>query len=190
MRRQNTRYFTADEKKKLLNFLERNFKAKRSEFLYKLMFATGLRLREAANLNVEDVDGKETLTIIGKGKKVREVPLSKSIRIEIEKYLFWKLENAESISPLAPLFISQRQGKRLCPRGIQYDLDKWVKLAGLEGKYSPHALRHTVGFELMRKTGNIRQVQEFLGHSFVTTTQIYTHVTKEELRNCAELLII
>ncbi len=65
-----------------------------------------------------------------------------------------------------------------------------VKLAGLEGKYSPNALRHTVGFELMRKTKNIRQVQEFLGHSFVTTTQIYTHVTKKELQESAELLTI
>ncbi len=189
MKRQRIRYFTAEEKKKLLSFLEQHSDAKRAEFLYKLMFTTGLRLREVSNLNVCDVDEKETLTVIGKGKKVREIPLSNSIRKEIKSYLFCKLENGEDIFPSSPLFISRKR-QRLGCRAIQHDLDKWVKLAGLEGKYSPHALRHTVGVELMRKTGNIRQVQEYLGHSFVTTTQIYTHVTKEELRNCAELLII
>jgi integrase/recombinase XerC len=94
----------------------------------------------------------------------------------------------EDISPDAPLFIS-RKHRRIGSRGVQHDLDKWVQRAGLEGKYSPHALRHTVGFELMRGTKNIRQVQEFLGHRFITTTQIYTHVTKDELRECAELLV-
>lgn len=189
MRRQRIRYFTSQEKEKLLTYLEQNFEAKRSEFLYKLMFATGLRLREAAGLNVGDVDGREMLAIVGKGKKFREIPLSSSIRKEIKNFLLWKFENGEDVRNDAPLFISKKR-QRFGPRGIQHDLDKWVKLAGLEGKYSPHALRHTVGFELMRKTGNIRQVQEFLGHNYVTTTQIYTHVTKEELRNCAELLQI
>ncbi len=189
MKRQRIRYFAAEEKKKLLTYLEQHPNAKRSEFLYKLMFATGLRLRETSNLNVGDIDGREMLTIIGKGKKVREIPLSSFIRREIQAYLFWKFENGEDATLTAPLFISQKN-RRFGPRGIQHDLDKWIKLAGVEGKYSPHALRHTVGFELMRKTGNIRQVQEFLGHSFVTTTQIYTHVTKEELKNCAELLQI
>ena len=75
------------------------------------------------------------------------------------------------------------------PWCAQQDLNQWVKWAGLEGKYSPHALRHTVGFDLIRKTNNIRKVQEFLGHRSITTTQIYTHITKDELRECAELLI-
>ena len=189
MKRQRIRYFTAEDKNKFLTKLKYNYDAKRSEFLYKLMFATGLRLHEAANLNVGDVDGREMLVVVGKGSKIREIPLSNAIRHEVKQYLFWKFENLESVASEAPLFIS-RKHRRLGLRGIQHDLDKWVKRAGLEGKYSPHALRHTVGVELMRKTKNIRQVQEFLGHSYVTTTQIYTHVTKEELRNCAELLAI
>ncbi len=189
MKRQGIQYFTAEEKKKLLTYLTYNYNAKRSAFLYRLMFATGLRLHEVSNLNVGNVDGKETLVVLGKGSKIREIPLSTAIQKEIKEFLLWKLDEGESVASDAPLFVS-RKNRRFGPRGIQHDLDKWVKLAGLEGKYSPHALRHTVGVELMRKTNNIRQVQEFLGHSFVTTTQIYTHVTKEELRNCAELLNI
>lgn len=187
MRRQRVRYFTAEEKKKFLTYLESHPAAKRAEFLYKLMFVTGLRLHEAVNLNIGDISGKERLDIIGKGDKQRDIPLSKAIQAEIGKFLVWKQAQGESVLAEAPLFISRKR-RRLGCRAIQHDLDKWVKSAGLEGKYSPHALRHTVGFELMRKTKNIRQVQEFLGHSFVTTTQIYTHVTKEELRECAELL--
>ena len=189
MKRQRVRYFTSEDKIKFLTFLENHPAAKRAEFLYKLMFVTGLRLHEAVNLNVRDIAGKARLDIIGKGNKQREIPLSLAIRDEITKFLAWKQANGEAVAADAPLFISRKR-RRLGCRGVQHDLDKWVKLAGLEGKYSPHALRHTVGFELMRKTKNIRQVQEFLGHSFVTTTQIYTHVTKEELQECAELLSI
>jgi len=189
MKRQNTRYFTGKEKGTLLRFLEKRRDARRAEMLYKLMFATGLRLQETVSLNVGDVQGKDLIAMIGKGDKLREIPLSKAIQAKIEKYLAWKNRKGEDLTIEAPLFVS-RKGGRLSRRAVQWDLHLWVKRAGLEGKYSPHALRHTVGFELMRKTRNIRQVQEFLGHSSITTTQIYTHVTKEELRHCAELLDI
>lgn len=155
MRRQRVRYFTAEEKNQFLTFLERHPEAKRAEFLYKLMFAPGLRLHEAVKLNVGDVFGKERLDLIGKRNKQREIPLSRAIREEIGKFLTWKKERKEGLSPDAPLFISRKR-RRLGCRAVQHDLDKWVKLAGLGGKYSPHALRHTVGFELMQKTKNIR----------------------------------
>lgn len=189
MKRQNKRYFTGTEKTTFLRFLEKRRDARRAETLYKLMFATGLRIGETISLNVGDVQGKNLIAIIGKGDKLREIPLSKAIQTKIDQFLSWKKRKGESLAPDAPLFYSRKHG-RLTNRAIQFDLDRWVKRAGLEGKYSPHALRHTVGFELMRKTRNIRQVQEFLGHSSITTTQIYTHVTKEELRQCAELLDI
>lgn len=192
MKRQRAKYFSPEEKTKLLDFLQKNFQnklARRSDFMYKLMFTTGLRLAETTHLNVGDVRDKTILIIIGKGNKEREIPLSTAIREEIRNFIEWKKGIEEDISSGAPLFIS-RKHRRIGSRAVQHDLDKWIKLAGIEGKYSPHALRHTVGFELMRKTKNIRQVQEFLGHRFVTTTQIYTHVTKDELRECAELLTI
>lgn len=191
MKRQRIKYFSPEEKKKLLDFIQKHYPdklAKRSGFMYKLMFSTGLRLAETVHLNVVDVKDHSFLTIVGKGNKEREIPLSFAIQEEIRGFLEWKRLNGEIIAPDAPLFIS-RKNRRIGSRGVQHDLDKWVRMAGLEGKYSPHALRHTVGFELMRGTKNIRQVQEFLGHRFITTTQIYTHVTKDELRTCAEMLV-
>ena len=156
--------------------------------MYKLMFSTGLRLAETTQLNVADVRDRSVLIVLGKGDKERDIPLSTAIQEEIRHFLDWKRMNDEDVSPDAPLFIS-RKHRRIGSRGVQHDLDKWVSGAGLEGKYSPHALRHTVGFDLIRKTNNIRKVQEFLGHRSITTTHIYTHITKDELRECAELLI-
>ena len=152
MKRQRIKYFSPEEKKKLLDFIQKHYPdklAKRSGFMYKLMFSTGLRLSEAVHLNVGDVKDHSFLTIIGKGNKEREIPLSLAIQKEIREFLEWKKVNSEDLTPEAPLFIS-RKHRRIGSRGVQHDLDKWVRRAGLEGKYSPHALRHTVGFELMR----------------------------------------
>jgi integrase/recombinase XerC len=191
MKRQRVKYFSPEEKRKLLDVIQKHYPnkiAQRSGFMYKLMFSTGLRLAETIHLNAGDLKDRSILVVIGKGNKEREIPLSLAIREEIRRFLDWKRMNDEDISPEAPLFIS-RKHRRIGSRGVQHDLDKWVCLAGLEGRYSPHALRHTVGFDLIRGTNNIRKVQEFLGHRSISTTQLYTHITKDELRECAELLI-
>ena len=92
--------------------------------------------------------------------------------------------NDEDMASEAPLFISRKR-RRIGSRGVQHDLEKWVRLAGLEGRYSPHALRHTVGFELIRGTNNIRKVQEFLGHADPRMTSRYAHVVDMPKRNPA-----
>lgn len=191
MKRQRVKYFSPEEKRKLLDVIQKHYPnklAQRSGFMYKLMFSTGLRLAETIHLNVGDLKDRSILVVIGNGNKEREIPLSLTIQNEIRQFLDWKRMNDEDISPEAPLFIS-RKHRRIGSRGVQHDLEKWVQLAGLEGRYSPHALRHTVGFDLIRGTNNIRKVQEFLGHRSISTTQLYTHITKDELRECAELLV-
>src|SRR5512137_1027815 len=129
MKRQNRRYFTGEEKAKFLRFLEKRRDARRAEMLYKLMFATGLRIRETLNLNIGDVQGKDLIAIIGKGNKLREIPLSKAIQTKIDQFLRWKKRKGESLAPEAPLFYSRKHG-RLTNRAIQFDLDRWVKRAG------------------------------------------------------------
>ncbi len=189
MKRQGIKYLTGDEKRQLLKTLSVRTDARRSYMMYDLMLATGLRLSEAVNLTVRDVQGRTNLEIVGKGTKVREIPLNKAIQEHLAAFLRWKAWRKESLEPEAPLFVS-RNHRRMSPRQVQRDLPKWLRLAGIEGHYSPHALRHTVGTELMRKTGNIRVVQEYLGHADISTTQVYTHVTKEELGAAAELLAV
>lgn len=192
-KRNSIRYLTYEEKKQLLKHLADSRSAWRDYFMFDLMLNTGLRLSEAVSLNVSDVFNgyapRESLEIKGKGDRIRQIPLNKAIREHIAGYLRHKKAQREDTGPLSPLFIS-RVGRRITKRAVQFNFDRCVKVCGIEGKYSPHALRHTVGTELMRKTGNIRKVQEFLGHKFVSTTQIYTGITKEDLVECSELLTV
>jgi len=193
MKRQGIRYFTDEQKKNLLSILKDSKSAWRSYFMYSLMLHTGLRLSETTSLNVGDLyngyNAKKYLTIKGKGEKVREIPLNNEIRRQIEGFITQKKRKKEVILPTSPLFIS-RNKRRITNRAVQLDFDTWVRRAGLEGKFSPHSLRHTVGTTLLRRTGNIRLVQEFLGHSFVSTTQRYTHITKDDLQAGAEALAV
>jgi len=189
MKRQGIKYLTVEEKRCLLRALRLRKDAARAYAMYDLMLATGLRLSETVALNVGDVLRHAALEIRGKGDKARAVPLNKAIREHVEDYIAWKRRHGQSVEPDAPLFLS-RNHRRITPRQVQRDLEKWLHEAGIEGHYSPHALRHTVGTELLRKTGNIRVVQEFLGHADISTTQVYTHVTREELAGAAELLAV
>ncbi|MDD5129730.1 MAG: tyrosine-type recombinase/integrase [Candidatus Omnitrophica bacterium] len=194
MAKRNTiRYLTSEQKKQFLKTLADSRKAWRDYCMFDLMLNTGLRLSETINLNAKDVhngySSKEVLEIKGKGDRIRQIPLNKDIRAHIDKYIRQRKAKDEGFSLSEPLFLS-RNNKRITQRAVQLNLNKWVSESGLEGRYSPHCLRHTVGTELMRKCGNIRKVQEFLGHKFVSTTQIYTGVTKEDLAECAELLSV
>ena len=192
-KRNSNRYFTYEQKKRFLKTLADSRKGWRDYFLFGLMLNTGLRLSEAIGLNVGDVfngyTAKEYLEVNGKGNKIRSISLNKAIQEHIETYVRQKKHRKEDAGLTDPLFLS-RNSRRITARAVQLNFDIWVKEAGIDGKFSPHCLRHTVGTELMKKTGNIRKVQEFLGHKFVSTTQIYTGVTKEDLKECSDLLSI
>jgi len=187
--RQGFKYLTADQRDDFKKTLRLRKDAARSDAMYNIALNTALRLKELAGLNVGDVQGKSTLEIIGKGTKIRSIPLNKSIREHIEAFLHWKARQGEGLAPDAPLFIS-RKGNRISRRAIERDFDKWVKIAGIEGHYSPHCLRHTVATKLLDKTNNLRLVQEFLGHSDISTTQVYTHIRKEQVQEASELLSV
>jgi integrase/recombinase XerC len=192
-KRNSIRYLTYEQKKRLLKTLADSRKAWRDYFMFDLMLSTGLRLSETVGLNIKDVhDGyssREVLEVNGKGGMVRQIPLNKGIRTHADRYISRRKRMDKGFSLADPLFLS-RSGHRIMQRAVQLNFDKWIEVAGIEGKYSPHCLRHTVGTELMRKTNNLRKVQMFLGHRYVSTTQIYTHVTKEDLAECAELLTV
>lgn len=192
-KRNSIRYLTYEQKKMFLKTLADSKRAWRDYFMFHLMLATGLRLSETVALDAKDVfngyKANAVLEIKGKGDRIRQIPLNREIRGHIESYLMQLKRRNKEFTFLSPLFLS-RNKRRITQRAVQLNLDKWIKESGIEGKYSPHSLRHTVGTELMRKTNNIRKVQEFLGHKFVSTTQIYTGITKEDLAECAELLAI
>lgn len=190
MKRLRIRYFKEADKTKLLNTLRLRKDAVRQYFMFRLMLSTGLRVNETRNLNVGDVDqGKTKLIIRGKMQLLGEIPLKAEIREHIVEYLSWKARNGEALTPDAPLFVSQKKG-RITTRQIQRDLDTWTEIAGIEGKYSPHSLRHTYGTEIQRKGKDIRVTQDLMRHRSISSTQIYLHVTDEQRNRAIDLLTV
>ncbi|PIR98415.1 MAG: hypothetical protein COT88_01795 [Candidatus Colwellbacteria bacterium CG10_big_fil_rev_8_21_14_0_10_41_28] len=159
-----------------------SLKALRDRAILETLFSTGLRVSELCSLNrFVNIDRGE-LTIRGKGEKLRIVFLSERARKAIKEYLDKRMDAEEA------MFISISRGKepkvlgRIIPRTIQRLVNKYARAAGIPDKITPHQLRHQFATDLLLNGADIRSVQELLGHSNISTTQIYTHITNKELR--------
>ena len=153
----------------------------RDKAILELFYATGIRLSELVGLNLNSINRYENLIkVSGKGKKERIVPIGNQAKKALEKYI--KKRKIEWNSNL-PLFISKSK-KRLSPRAIQKRLKKYLRdvLGSYEGS-SPHTLRHTFGTHLLDNDADIRSIQELLGHSSISSTQIYTKVNPQKIKN-------
>jgi len=166
----------------------------RDKAILELLFSTGLRVSELAKLQKEHVNlKKDEFTVRGKGKKSRVVFLSEQARYWIKKYL----DVRKDMNPF--LFVShdkrtksnkrvkggklEDDDKPITPRSIQRAVQKYARAAGITKPVTPHTLRHSYATDLLQSGADIRSVQSMLGHSSITTTQIYTHITDKELRN-------
>ena len=149
----------------------------RDKTLFILIYATGLRINEALQLNIIDVENKNYIRIIGKGGKVREVPLIEKAILSIEKLLN---TNKDKKLQNSPLFISNK-GKRLSARQVQKTMEEIRGKLSLPNSVTPHALRHSFATHLLDKGVDLRTLQELLGHSSLSTTQGYTAVSVEKL---------
>jgi integrase/recombinase XerC len=144
-----------------------------------VLYGAGLRVSELCGLNIVSVDFRQgLLRVWGKGRKERIVPLH---RRGLEAVQLWIADAREEVmrphSPLEALFFNRR-GNRLGPRDVRRILDNRVA----RGHVHPHALRHTYATHLLEGGADLRVVQELLGHESLTTTQIYTHVSKSRLQ--------
>lgn len=156
----------------------------RDKAILEMLFSTGLRVSELAGLTKDMVNLKhEEFTVRGKGDKPRVVFLSNQSRFWLEQYF----AKRRDMSPY--LFVSHdRAGKGreydggLTPRSIQRIVEHYARVAGITKRITPHTVRHTFATDLLRNGADIRSVQTMLGHSSITTTQIYTHITDERLR--------
>ncbi len=161
--------------------------ALRDKAILELFFSTGLRVSELVKLSKEDINLKrDEFSIRGKGGKTRVVFVSEQARHWIKRYLAAR----KDMNP--HLFVShdKRTGKAesqddqpITPRSAQRIVKKWSKVAGITKPVTPHTLRHSYATDLLQNGADIRSVQSMLGHSSITTTQIYTHITDKELRN-------
>lgn len=150
------------------------------------LFSTGMRVSELCSLDRNKIDTtRGELSIRGKGSKIRVVFLSDDAKEDISKYLSKRsdIDEALFIRISKTKTFSKDDNLRLTPRSIQRIVGKYATKAGIMGKnVSPHTLRHSYATDLLRNGADIRSVQSMLGHSSVTTTQIYTHVTDKQLR--------
>ncbi len=149
----------------------------RNKSILMLLYGCGLRISEALNLNFEDINENDYLIIKGKGNKERMVPLMDYVKNDIENYMH---ECPKNFMKDDPLFVGKRLD-RLSPRIIQYVLEKIRHNLSLPETATPHALRHSFATHLLNSGGDLRTIQELLGHSSLSTTQKYTKVETEKL---------
>jgi integrase/recombinase XerC len=149
-----------------------------------LFYSSGLRLNEVVTLTISDLDlSRGYVRVFGKGAKERLVPLGGSAKRTITEYLAGvrPVLAARSNAPPKNVFLNYR-GTRLSGRSIQRLFDKYILRLALQRKVSPHTLRHTFATHLLENGADLRVVQELLGHVDLSSTQIYTHLTKERIR--------
>ncbi|MEI9990552.1 MAG: tyrosine recombinase XerC [Rhizomicrobium sp.] len=151
--------------------------ARRDAALLTLLYGAGLRISEALSLRRGDVPLAPSLTIFGKGRKERVVPMLESVRAAIAAY-------ADAIpftgAKDAPLFLSRR-GKPMSPREAQLLMERLRGALGLSERATPHAMRHSFATHLLANGGDLRAVQELLGHASLSTTQTYTEIDTKKL---------
>ncbi|MFT4176583.1 MAG: tyrosine recombinase [Luteolibacter sp.] len=148
----------------------------RDAAILELFYSSGLRISELISLDVKDLDFiGETVKVLGKGSKQRIVPLGGPALQAIQRY-----RQAAAITN-GPLFLSVR-GTRITQQAIDLLLKKYLKLSSIPFTISPHKLRHSFATHLLDAGADLRSVQSLLGHASLSTTQIYTHVTKERLK--------
>jgi len=147
--------------------------------MFELMYSSGLRLAELVNIDLVDLDlSVGQVRVTGKGGKVRDLPVGEQAVDAINKWLGYRraLPGADDRA----VFLSAR-GKRIAPRTVQMRLKKLAETQGLERDCYPHMLRHSFASHLLESSGDLRAVQELLGHADISTTQIYTHLDFQHL---------
>lgn len=165
---------------------------KRDKAILELFFSTGLRVSELCKLKIENINlkkdhrngGASEFTVRGKGAKLRVVFLSDEAKRWLSEYLGAR----HDLSPY--LFVShdkaasgRKEQVGLSPRSVQRLVQKYAKVAGITKEVTPHTMRHSYATDLLMNGADIRSVQAMLGHSSITTTQVYTHITDQQLRD-------
>jgi tyrosine recombinase XerC len=151
------------------------------------LYSTGIRVSELVGLDENNVDFfAGMIKVQGKGKKERLVPIGSHAMKAINEYVDSKSKSNKNekkkVSRSEPLFLN-KFGGRLTARSVARSLDKYLKMSGVNLLTSPHTFRHSFATHLLDKGADLRSVQEMLGHSSLSTTQIYTHITTERLKN-------
>ena len=170
-----------DQAAQLVEIDDKGPLAIRDKAILELMYSSGLRMSELVMLDIDSLDlADAVVTVVGKGKKTRAIPIGKQARKAIQKWL--KIRTGMANDDELAAFVSQR-GSRISRRSIQQRLKQWAIKQGLTNHVSPHMLRHSFASHLLESSGDLRAVQELLGHADISTTQVYTHLDFQHLAN-------
>lgn len=171
----------ADLVQRLLDFKPKGIIEIRDKALAELLYSSGLRLSEVCQLEVQDLDLKErTCRVLGKGNKTRIVPVGKKAIQAIRDWMIYRSELKASKETSTDAIFLNNKGNRISARSIQLRLEKLCLQRGIPG-INPHMLRHSFASHVLESSGDLRAVQEMLGHSDIGTTQIYTKLDFQHL---------
>ncbi len=153
----------------------------RDHAILELFYSSGLRLSEVVNLNIDALDFTEgTVIVTGKGNKTRIVPMGAHAMQAIQKWLQIRVNYATNDAASKAVFIGL-QGRRVSARNLQYRIKEWSIKQGINSSVHPHVLRHSFATHVLQSSGDLRAVQEMLGHANISTTQVYTHLDFQHL---------
>ncbi len=169
----------ADTMARLLAFRADDRLDVRDKAIMELFYSSGLRLAELLGLDLTDLDLRDrTVRVLGKGRKTRIVPVG---RHAVEALQSWLRERAAIAGMEETAVFVGVNGRRLGPRVVQRRIARWARLQGLPEHVHPHMFRHSFASHLLESSGDLRAVQELLGHANISTTQVYTHLDFQHL---------
>ncbi len=168
---------------RMIKMTDNTFPGIRDRVILELLYSTGCRVSELTGMKVRDLDLKKRMILVhGKGSKSRWVFLTRGASEELSLYLPLRKKHLNStVSSDSTGLILNMNGRGISTRGIRFIVDKHISAIGVGKRVSPHTFRHTFATHLLNNGAGIRAVQEMLGHSDISTTQIYTHVSVERL---------
>ena len=176
-------YLTIDEIDKLLNIEIKDAFSARNKSILELLYSSGLRISELINLEFKNIDLNDCIVrLVGKGSKERIVPINDVaihyLKIYVKDYRHQLVKTEQN-----NFLYLNNHGKKMTRQGIYKMIKKLVIEKNIKKEVSPHTIRHSIATHMLENGADLRIIQEFLGHSDISTTQIYTHLTNDKLKN-------
>ncbi|MBI2974028.1 MAG: tyrosine recombinase XerC [Deltaproteobacteria bacterium] len=181
------KFLTVDEVVALLNGPNAaDILSVRDKAMMEVMYASGLRVSELVGLDIDSVNlGEGILKVLGKGRKERMVPIGSKAQTALSNYLAKREELIGKGNNTKAVFLN-RQGDRITPRSVERMVQKYLKDSGIQKEVTPHVLRHSFATHMLNSGADLRGIQELLGHTSLSTTQKYTHVSLDKLMDVYE----
>lgn len=181
------KFLTVDEVNVLLNGpAEGDVLSLRDKAMMEVMYAAGLRVSELVGLDIDNVNLAEgVVKVLGKGRKERVVPIGSKAQTSLGNYLARREDILNKDRPVKAIFLN-RQGDRITPRSVERMVQKYLRSSGIQKEVTPHVLRHSFATHMLNSGADLRGIQELLGHSSLSTTQKYTHVSVDKLMDVYE----